>query len=112
MKKVHSSFQKAKVLLKDCKSLCVLTGAGISQEPEFATFRDADKIWAQVRLEEVATPEAFARDPVRVHDFYNARRRGLRRVGRLRRGGWGWWSLLQDDARLAGGLLGRLPVNV
>lgn len=57
--------------------IVVLTGAGISRESGLATFRDKDGIWARVRLEEVATPEAFARDPVRVHDFYNARRRQL-----------------------------------
>jgi NAD-dependent deacetylase len=58
-------------------SILVLTGAGISPEACLATFRDADGIWASVRLEEVATPEAFARDPARVHAFYNARRRQL-----------------------------------
>jgi len=58
-------------------SILVLTGAGISQEAGLATFHDADGIWASVRLEEVATPEAFARDPARVHAFYNARRRQL-----------------------------------
>ena len=57
--------------------ILVLTGAGISQESGLATFRDAGGIWANVRLEEVATPEAFARDPVRVQAFYNARRRQL-----------------------------------
>jgi len=56
----------------------ILTGAGISRESGLATFRDADGIWAQVRLEDVATPEAFRRDPARVQAFYNARRRGLR----------------------------------
>lgn len=55
----------------------VLTGAGISKESGLDTFRDADGIWSKVRIEDVATPEAFARDPDRVHDFYNARRRGL-----------------------------------
>src|SRR6516162_267362 len=58
-------------------SILVLTGTGISQEAGLATFRDADGIWASVRLEEVATPEAFARDPARVQAFYNARRRQL-----------------------------------
>jgi NAD-dependent deacetylase len=56
----------------------VLTGAGISRESGLATFRDPDGIWAQVRLEDVATPEAFARDPARVQGFYNARRAALR----------------------------------
>lgn len=55
----------------------ILTGAGISKESGLDTFRDADGIWAKVRIEDVATPEAFARDPERVQAFYNTRRRGL-----------------------------------
>lgn len=58
-------------------SIVILTGAGISKESGLDTFRDKDGIWSRVRLEDVATPEGFARDPVRVHGFYNARRRGL-----------------------------------
>ena len=58
-------------------SIVVLTGAGVSKESGLDTFRDADGIWAKVRLEDVATPEAFQRDPARVHAFYNARRRSL-----------------------------------
>ena len=57
--------------------ILVLTGAGISRESGLATFRDADGIWARVRIEDVATPEAFARDPGRVQAFYNARRAQL-----------------------------------
>ena len=59
-------------------SIVILTGAGISRESGLATFRDADGVWAKLRLEDVATPEAFARDPARVHGFYNARRAQLR----------------------------------
>jgi NAD-dependent deacetylase len=58
-------------------SIVILTGAGISKESGLDTFRDADGIWSKVRLEDVATPEAFGRDKRRVHGFYNARRRGL-----------------------------------
>jgi len=58
--------------------IVVLTGAGVSKESGMSTFRDADGLWARVRVEDVATPEAFERDPARVHDFYNARRRRLR----------------------------------
>ena len=58
--------------------IVILTGAGISKESGLDTFRDADGIWAKVRLEDVATPEAFARDEAKVQAFYNARRRGLR----------------------------------
>jgi NAD-dependent deacetylase len=59
------------------RSIVVLTGAGISKESGLATFRDPDGIWAKVRIEDVATPEAFRRDPARVHRFYNDRRRQL-----------------------------------
>lgn len=57
--------------------IVILTGAGVSRESGLHTFRDADGIWSKVRIEDVATPEAFARDPARVHEFYNARRRQL-----------------------------------
>jgi len=57
--------------------IVILTGAGISKESGLSTFRDADGIWSRVRVEDVATPEAFARDPERVHAFYNERRRNL-----------------------------------
>jgi NAD-dependent deacetylase len=65
-------------LTSGAPALVVLTGAGISRESGLATFRDPDGVWAQVRIEDVATPEAFARDPARVHAFYNARRAQLR----------------------------------
>jgi NAD-dependent deacetylase len=58
-------------------SIVILTGAGISKESGLSTFRDADGIWASVRVEDVATPQAFVRDEARVHGFYNARRRAL-----------------------------------
>jgi len=59
------------------ENIVILTGAGISKESGLSTFRDQDGIWATVRIEDVATWEAFSRDPVRVHDFYNTRRRKL-----------------------------------
>ncbi len=62
-------------------SIVVLTGAGISKESGLSTFRDADGIWATVRIEDVATPEAFARHPDRVQAFYNARRAKLAQGG-------------------------------
>lgn len=58
-------------------SIVVLTGAGISKESGLDTFRDADGIWSKIRLEDVATPEAFRRDRAKVQSFYNARRRAL-----------------------------------
>ena len=62
-------------------SIVILTGAGISKESGLDTFRDADGIWSKVRLEDVATPEAFQRDPARVQEFYNSRRRALLQAG-------------------------------
>ncbi|SMP25218.1 NAD-dependent deacylase [Shimia sagamensis] len=56
------------------KSIVILTGAGISAESGLGTFRDEGGLWAQHRIEDVATPEGFARNPKLVHDFYNARR--------------------------------------
>ena len=61
----------------DSRRIVILTGAGISKESGLDTFRDPDGLWARVRIEDVATPEAFARDPDRVHAFYNHRRQGL-----------------------------------
>jgi len=58
--------------------IVVLTGAGLSAESGLATFRDKDGIWSKYDITEVATPEAFAANPARVHEFYNLRRRGLR----------------------------------
>ncbi|MBC7908211.1 MAG: NAD-dependent protein deacylase [Rhodospirillaceae bacterium] len=57
--------------------IVVLTGAGISQESGLDTFRCAGGVWSRVRLEDVATPDGFRRDPALVQEFYNDRRRGL-----------------------------------
>lgn len=54
--------------------IVVLTGAGISAESGIETFRAEDGLWARHRVEDVATPEGFQRDPKLVVDFYNARR--------------------------------------
>ena len=55
----------------------VITGAGISAESGISTFRDSGGLWEENPIEEVATPEAFAANPSRVYDFYNARRAQL-----------------------------------
>ncbi|NHO31099.1 NAD-dependent deacylase [Acetobacter fallax] len=57
--------------------MVILTGAGISRESGLDTFRDEGGIWSRIRLEDVCTPEGFARDPDTVDDFYNKRRREL-----------------------------------
>jgi len=59
------------------KNIVVLTGAGISQESGLGTFRDSNGLWEQHKIEDVATPEAFIRDPNLVLNFYNLRRRQL-----------------------------------
>ncbi len=56
---------------KICKNIVVLTGAGISAESGLATFRAANGLWNNHPVEDVATVEAFARNPAYVHDFYN-----------------------------------------
>ncbi len=55
--------------------IVILTGAGVSAESGLGTFRDKDGLWTRYDLQEVATPEGFARNPVLVHDFYDARRK-------------------------------------
>ncbi|MEM1307418.1 MAG: NAD-dependent deacylase [Pseudomonadota bacterium] len=59
------------------EKILILTGAGLSAESGVSTFRDPDGIWSKYNIEDVATPEAFARQPDVVQDFYNNRRRGL-----------------------------------
>ncbi len=59
------------------QKLVVLTGAGISAESGIQTFRDSDGLWENHRIEEVATPGAWKRNPQLVLDFYNLRRRNI-----------------------------------
>ncbi len=59
------------------KRLVILTGAGISAESGLPTFRDKDGLWEGHRVEDVACPRAFARNPRLVHQFYNQRRAAL-----------------------------------
>jgi len=62
------------------KKIVVLTGAGVSAESGIATFRASDGLWENHRVEDVASPEGFARDPELVLDFYNQRRAQLHTV--------------------------------
>lgn len=59
------------------RKLVVLTGAGISAESGLKTFRDIDGLWEGYRIEEVATPQAWIKDPERVLRFYNTRRKDI-----------------------------------
>lgn len=62
------------------KKIVVLTGAGISAESGLATFRASDGLWEGHKIEDVATPEAYMRDPYLVNQFYNLRRKQLQDV--------------------------------
>lgn len=59
------------------RNIVILTGAGVSAESGIGTFRDNGGLWEQHRVEDVATPEAFARDPDLVHRFYDMRRAAI-----------------------------------
>jgi len=56
------------------KKIVVFTGAGISAESGLETFRDTDGLWLNHKVDDIATPEGFKRDPELVNDFYNKRR--------------------------------------
>ena len=106
-------------------AIVILTGAGISRESGLATFRDPDGIWAKVRIEDVATPDAFGRDPARVHGFYNMRRAQLldpavapnaahRALARLQREWRGRVTLVTqniDDLHERGGSAGLIHMH-
>ena len=66
--------------MSQISNIVILTGAGISAESGLATFRGPDGLWEGHRIEDVATPEAFARDPALVQAFYDARRARLKSV--------------------------------
>ena len=69
--------KKTKQYSNRYKDIVILTGAGISEESGIPTFRSELGIWAQYNLNEVATLEGFKKDPRKVHEFYNERRRHL-----------------------------------
>ena len=73
--------EEAAAALKKARHVCVLTGAGISAESGIPTFRDAlTGLWAKFRPEDLATPEAFERDPKFVWDWYEFRRELIRQA--------------------------------
>lgn len=77
---LDGALDQAARLLRQADSVAVLTGAGISAESGLATFRGAGGLWEGQRVEDVATPRAFERDPELVWRFYNLRRANLRTV--------------------------------
>ena len=66
--------------LRAAERVCVLTGAGVSAESGVPTFRASDGLWEGHRIEDVASPDGFERDPGLVWQFYNARRTNVRTV--------------------------------
>src|SRR5579864_8279330 len=72
--------EQAAAILGSARHIAVMTGAGISAESGLATFRGAGGLWEGHAVEEVATPQAFRRDPGLVWRFYNARRANLAKV--------------------------------
>lgn len=69
--------QRLEMAPSEIRSIVILTGAGVSAESGLDTFRGTDGLWEGHNVEDVATPEAFRRDPTLVHTFYNARRAQL-----------------------------------
>ena len=59
------------------KKVVIFSGSGISAESGISTFRDSGGLWEQYRIEDVATPQAWKRDPVMVQEFYNLRRKQI-----------------------------------
>src|SRR5882724_53933 len=77
---LEPALKRAAGLVRAAERVAVLTGAGISAESGLATFRGAGGLWEGQRVEDVATPRAFARDPGLVWRFYNLRRASLAKV--------------------------------
>jgi NAD-dependent deacetylase len=77
---LENALDRAADCLRRAKRVAVLTGAGVSAESGVPTFRGAGGLWEGQRVEDVATPFAFERDPALVWRFYNARRAALRKV--------------------------------
>jgi NAD-dependent deacetylase len=71
---MSDDIDRAADLLRPAKRVCVLSGAGVSAESGVPTFRAADGLWEGHRIEDVASPAGWRRDPQLVWDFYHARR--------------------------------------
>src|SRR5262245_14295389 len=74
---LRSELEQAADVVRSARRVAAMTGAGVSAESGVATFRGAGGLWEGHRVEDVATPGAFARDPAMVWRFYNLRRASL-----------------------------------
>src|SRR5512138_1501585 len=85
--------------LRGASNMVALTGAGVSQESGLRTFRDAQTgLWAQYKPEELASPQAFARDPKLIWDWYAWRREAVKAV----RPNAGHYALAEIEKRVPG----------
>jgi NAD-dependent deacetylase len=91
---------RAAELMRPAQRVAVMTGAGVSAESGLATFRGAGGLWEGHRIDEVATPSAFRRNPALVWRFYNARRASLRAA----QPNAGHHALVRLEERLGGGI--------
>jgi NAD-dependent deacetylase len=105
---LEQALDRAAGFLSHAKRVAVLTGAGVSAESGVATFRGAGGLWEGHRVEDVATPFAFERDPALVWRCYNARREGLRAV----RPNPGHYALAAVEERLEKGAFALVTQNV
>lgn len=87
--------------MAEIRNIVILTGAGISAESGIDTFRSAGGLWEQHRVEDVATPEAFARDPDLVLRFYDMRRAAIQE----KQPNAAHFALAELDAKWDGNLL-------
>jgi NAD-dependent deacetylase len=87
--------------MNDIRNIVILTGAGVSAESGIDTFRAKDGLWEKHRIEDVATPEAFARDPDLVLRFYDRRRENIQKA----QPNAAHWALAHLDASWRGDLL-------
>jgi NAD-dependent deacetylase len=76
----ETALRRAAEALARARRVCVLTGAGVSAESGVPTFRASDGLWEGHRIEDVATPFGFQKDPGLVWKFYNARRANVAKV--------------------------------
>ncbi|GIT74276.1 MAG: hypothetical protein Ct9H300mP29_2700 [Candidatus Neomarinimicrobiota bacterium] len=77
------------------KKISILTGAGMSAESGLRTFRDSDGLWESHNVYDVATPEAWQRDPELVLKFYNERRKQVRKAKPTKHI-WHWLNLKRN----------------
>src|SRR5215212_10239125 len=79
-RRMNNELEQAVTVLRGAERVCVLTGAGVSAESGVPTFRASDGLWEGHRIEDVASPDGWDRNPVLVWQFYNARRANVATV--------------------------------